>query len=91
MLSLLVIGMPMGLAAQEFIIHANGDSINGDIEGFRRGKVKFKIRGGSSSTIKYEELVTFGSPDTWDNRAYREPARTGLLPAEHGSRPTCVW
>jgi putative salt-induced outer membrane protein YdiY len=65
-LSVLVIGMPMGLAAQEFIIHANGDSINGDIEGFKRGKLKFKIRGGSSSTIKYEEIVTFGSPDTWD-------------------------
>ena len=62
----LLVGMPMGLAAQEFIVHANGDSINGSIEGFKRGKLKFKIRGGSSSTIKYEEIVTFGSPDTWD-------------------------
>jgi hypothetical protein len=26
--------MPVGLAAQQFIIHANGDSIKGDIEGF---------------------------------------------------------
>jgi hypothetical protein len=25
--------MPVGLAAQQFIIHANGDSIKGDIEG----------------------------------------------------------
>jgi putative salt-induced outer membrane protein YdiY len=64
--SVLLLLTPKGLAAQEFIVHANGDSINGDVEGFKRGKLKFKIRGGSSSMIEYEEIVTFGSPDDWD-------------------------
>ena len=54
------------LSAQEFIIHANGDSINGDVKGFKRGKLEFEIPGGSSSTIEFQNIATFGSLDDWD-------------------------
>lgn len=52
--------------AQEFIIHADGDSINGDVKGFKRGKLEFEIPGGSASKIEYDKIVTMGSTDDWD-------------------------
>ena len=52
--------------AQEFIIHANGDSINGDVKGFERGKLEFEIPGGSSTFIEFDHISAIGSPDLWD-------------------------
>ena len=40
---------PERASAQEFIIHANGDSINGDVKGFKRGKLEFEIPGASEN------------------------------------------
>ncbi|MEJ2483331.1 MAG: DUF481 domain-containing protein [Gemmatimonadota bacterium] len=54
------------LAAQEFIIHVNGDSINGDVKGFERGRLEFEIPGASSTFIEFEEIATIGSSDYWD-------------------------
>ena len=51
------------LAAQEFIIHVNGDSINGDVKGFKRGKLEFEIPGGSSTYFEFDDLSTIGSSD----------------------------
>jgi hypothetical protein len=53
-------------SAQEFIIHANGDSINGDVKGFERGKLKFEIPGGSATLIEFDKLTAIGSSDFWD-------------------------
>ena len=53
-------------AAQEFIIHVNGDSINGDVKGFERGKLEFEIPGSSATHIEFDDLAAIGSPDLWD-------------------------
>lgn len=58
--------VPVPAAAQEFIVHVNGDSINADIKGFERGELEFEIPGGSSSTLEFDRILTFGSPDGWD-------------------------
>ena len=47
--TLIAMASPGALSAQEFIIHANGDSFKGDGKGFKRGKLEFEIPGGSSS------------------------------------------
>ncbi len=52
--------------AQEFIIHANGDSINGDVKGFDRGKLKFEIPGASATEIEFDDIATLGSNDRWE-------------------------
>ena len=57
---------PTSAVAQEFIIHANGDSINGDVKGFKRGKLEFEIPGGSSTYIEFDDVSAIGSPDYWD-------------------------
>lgn len=57
---------PSTLEAQEFIIHANGDSINGDVKGFKHGKLEFEIPGGSSTYIEFDDISAVGSPDFWD-------------------------
>ncbi len=62
----LLLGAVQPLAAQEFIIHANGDSINGDIKGFNRGKLKFEIPGASATEIEFDNLATLGSSDHWE-------------------------
>ncbi|MCL7965821.1 MAG: DUF481 domain-containing protein [marine benthic group bacterium] len=65
----LLLAVPGGvgsLSAQEFIIHANGDSINGDVKGFQRGKLEFEIPGGSSTFIEFDDIATIGSSDYWD-------------------------
>ncbi len=54
------------LFGQEFIIHVNGDSINGDVKGFQRGKLEFEIPGGSSTYIEFDDIATIGSSDYWD-------------------------
>lgn len=65
-LVLSLIPMAAPLTAQEFIIHANGDSINGDVKGFERGKLEFEIPGGSSTYIEFDDISAVGSPDFWD-------------------------
>lgn len=52
--------------AQEFIIHANGDSINGNVKGFERGKLEFEIPGGTSTYIEFVYISAVGSSNTWD-------------------------
>ncbi|MCL7937877.1 MAG: hypothetical protein M8844_06935, partial [marine benthic group bacterium] len=59
----LLLAVPGGvgsLSAQEFIIHANGDSINGDVKGFQRGKLEFEIPGGSATFIEFDDIATIG-------------------------------
>lgn len=57
---------PAALGAQEYFIHANGDSINADIKGFERGKLKYEIPGSSSASIEFTDVATLASPDDWD-------------------------
>jgi hypothetical protein len=57
---------PERASAQEFIIHANGDSINGDVKGFKRGKLEFEIPGASATFIEFDDISTLGSTDFWD-------------------------
>jgi len=52
--------------AQEYIIHVNGDSINGDVKGFERGKLEFEIPGGSATFIEFDDLAAIASSDYWE-------------------------
>ena len=63
-LMLLVVAGPV--QAQEFLIHANGDSINAEIKGFERGKLSYEIPGSSSASIEFDKVATIGSPEDWD-------------------------
>ncbi len=65
-LTALVVCTATPAAAQEFIIHVNGDSINGDVKGFKRGKLEFEIPGSSSTFIEFDDIAAIGSPDYWD-------------------------
>lgn len=76
------------LAAQEFIIHVNGDSINGDVKGFKRGKLEFEIPGGSSTYIEFDDLSTIGSSDYWDIELDDQTRTFGTL--EPGEEPGTV-
>jgi hypothetical protein len=76
------------LVAQEFIIHVNGDSINGDVKGFRRGKLEFEIPGGSSTYIEFDDLSTIGSSDYWDIELDDQTRTFGTL--EPGEEPGTV-
>jgi len=57
---------PEFASAQEFIIHADGDSINGDVKGFKRGKLEFELPGSSATFIEFDKISTIGSSDHWD-------------------------
>ena len=57
---------PERASAQEFLIHANGDSINAEIKGFKRGKLSYEIPGSSSASIEFDKVATIGSPEDWD-------------------------
>jgi hypothetical protein len=76
------------LAAQEFIIHVNGDSINGDVKGFARGKLEFEIPGSSATHIEFDDLSAIGSPDMWDIELDNQTRVFGSL--EPGSTPGSV-
>jgi hypothetical protein len=52
--------------AQEFFIHANGDSINAEIKSFGRGKLSYEIPGSSSASIEFDKVATIASPEDWD-------------------------
>ena len=52
--------------AQEYFIHANGDSINAEIKGFARGKLSYEIPGSSSASLEFDKVATLGSPEDWD-------------------------
>ena len=52
--------------AQEFFIHANGDSINAEIKSFERGKLSYEIPGSSSASLEFDKVATLGSPEDWD-------------------------
>jgi putative salt-induced outer membrane protein YdiY len=72
------------LPAQEFFIHANGDSINADIKGFGRGKLSYEIPGSSSASIEFQNVVTMGSPDDWDIELTEQRKLFGsLLPSSN--------
>jgi len=57
---------PTALDAQEYFIHANGDSINAEIKGFERGKLSYEIPGSSSASIEFDDVATLASPEDWD-------------------------
>ena len=84
---LLICGV-MPLDAQEFIIHANGDSINGDVKGFERGKLEFEIPGGSSTFIEFDDVASIGSADVWDIELDDQTRTFGSL--EPGEEPGTV-
>ena len=84
---LLICGV-MPLDAQEFIIHANGDSINGDVKGFERGKLEFEIPGGSSTFIEFDDVASIGSSDYWDIELDDQTRTFGSL--EPGEEPGTV-
>jgi hypothetical protein len=65
-LTALLACMAKPATAKEFIIHVNGDSINGDVKGFKRGKLEFEIPGSSSTFIEFDDISTIGSSDYWD-------------------------
>ena len=52
--------------AQEFFIHANGDSINAEIKSFARGKLSYEIPGSSSASLEFDKVATLASPEDWD-------------------------
>ena len=54
------------LTAQEFLIHVNGDSINAEIKGFKRGRLSYEIPGSSSASLEFDKVATMGSPEDWD-------------------------
>lgn len=58
--------VPDMATAQEFFIHANGDSINAEIKSFGRGKLSYEIPGSSSASIEFQNVITLGSPEDWD-------------------------
>ena len=66
-LSVLLLLAAAGTAqAQEFLIHANGDSINAEIKSFERGKLSYEIPGSSSASLEFDKVATLGSPEDWD-------------------------
>lgn len=87
-LLLLATATPRALDAQEFIIHVNGDSINGDVKGFQRGKLEFEIPGGSSTYIEFDRITAIGSTDFWDIELADLTRVLGSL--EPGSAPGMV-
>lgn len=88
LLLLLFLGAAAPAVAQEFIIHVNGDSINGDVKGFERGKLEFEIPGGSSTFIEFDDISTIGSADYWDIELDDQTRTFGTLAP--GSEPGTV-
>lgn len=88
LLILLSLGSTAPAVAQEFIIHVNGDSINGDVKGFQRGKLEFEIPGGSSTYIEFDDIATIGSSDYWDIEFDDQTRTFGTLAP--GSEPGMV-
>lgn len=58
--------LPEAISAQEFLIHANGDSINAEIKSFARGKLSYEIPGSSTASLEFDKVATMGSPEDWD-------------------------
>ena len=88
LLILLFLESTASAAAQEFIIHVNGDSINGDVKGFKRGKLEFEIPGGSATFIEFDNIATIGSADYWDIELDNQTRTFGRLAP--GSEPGMV-
>lgn len=65
--------------AQEFFIHANGDSINAEIKSFERGKLSYEIPGSSSATLEFQNVATIGSPEDFDIELTGQRALFGSL------------
>ncbi len=83
-LALLVAAGPA--RAQEFLIHANGDSINAEIKSYERGKLSYEIPGSSSASLEFDKVATLGSPEDWDIELTRQRQLFGsILPGESGT------
>ena len=76
-LAVLVVASPV--KAQEFLIHANGDSINAEIKGFSRGKLSYEIPGSSSASLEFQNVATIGSPEDWDIELTEQRALFGSI------------
>jgi putative salt-induced outer membrane protein YdiY len=86
LLAVLVVASPV--QAQEFLIHANGDSINAEIKGFSRGKLSYEIPGSSTASLEFQNVATIGSPEDWDIELTEQRALFGsILP---GTEPGFV-
>jgi len=71
--------------AQEFFIHANGDSINAEIKSFSRGKLSYEIPGSSSASLEFDKVATMGSPEDWDIELTGQRRMFGsILPGTEG-------
>ena len=70
---------PAPLAAQEFLIHVNGDSINAEIKSFERGKLSYEIPGSSSASLEFQNVATLGSPEDWDIELTEQRALFGSM------------
>ncbi|MGB5527743.1 MAG: DUF481 domain-containing protein, partial [Gemmatimonadota bacterium] len=72
--------------AQEFLIHANGDSINAEIKSFERGKLSYEIPGSSSASLEFDKVATLGSPEDWDIELTQQRQLFGsIIPGESGT------
>jgi putative salt-induced outer membrane protein YdiY len=57
---------PTPAVAQDFVLHANGDSINGEVKGMGRGKLKFEIPGSGSFQIDWIQVRAVGTQDVYE-------------------------
>jgi putative salt-induced outer membrane protein YdiY len=88
---LLLLAGTSSLQAQEFLIHANGDSINAELKGFKRGKLTYEIPGSSSASIEFQEVATIGSPEDWDIELTEQRGLFGsILPSTERGRVRIV-
>jgi putative salt-induced outer membrane protein YdiY len=54
------------LLAQDFILHVDGDSINGEVKNLKRGKISFEIPGGSATAIEWDNIAGIGTAGEFD-------------------------
>ncbi|MDX1395706.1 MAG: DUF481 domain-containing protein [Gemmatimonadota bacterium] len=53
-------------AAQEYLIHRNGDRIQGEIKGLQRGKLRFEIPGSGTFSVDWPEVAGLESPEVFE-------------------------
>ncbi len=69
LLAFITAGMSLvsaGAHAQDFILHVAGDSINGDLKGLERGKLRFEIPGSGTFPIDWIQIRGVGSPGIYE-------------------------
>lgn len=54
------------LAGQDFLLHAAGDSINGDVKRLSRGRLNFSIPGSRTFSVDWRRVRGLGSADLYE-------------------------